>query len=197
MKKYLFIPIFFCFFHISCHSQHLFLQERNNLYGYVDALGKTVIPFEYSFAFTDTLATIAFVVEGDRIKAIDRKSNKLFTVYNYDNGPDYVCEGLFRIIDEHTGFFGFADMEGHILIPPAYTFVMPFSQGMAAFNEGGKIEVTDRINNYSTIKGGKWGLIDRTGSRIFPAIFDTISFPDNNTIEVSIEEHSFYLEKKK
>lgn len=198
MRKYIiYFIVLFCCVHISCHSQTLYLQEKDNLYGYVDSSGKTIIPFEYSFAFTDTFTTIAFVAYDSKIKAIDRNNNRLFTVYNYDNGPDEAKEGLFRIVDDEDGLMGFANMEGKIIIPPTYYFIQPFHNGLAAFNEGGREESLDSLDNYSIIIDGKWGFIDAQENIVFPAIFDHIYFPANNKIEVIIGERTFSIEENK
>jgi len=180
---------------MSGHSQDLVLQEKNDMFGYVDQSGKTIIPFEYTFAFTDTFTSLAFVVHDSKIKAIDRNNNKLFTVYNYDNGPDPESEGLFRIVKDGTGEIGYANMQGKVVIPTRYFFSTPFTDGLAAFNAGGKKETINSTDNYSEIKGGKWGLIDREGKEIFPAIFDSVSFEDGS-IYVKIGDSHFNLKRK-
>ncbi|GHT13517.1 hypothetical protein FACS189426_18540 [Bacteroidia bacterium] len=163
--------------------------------GYVDSLGEIKIPFEYSMAFTNTFAdSIAFVVVMKNskgvIKAIDRNNKKLFTVFNYDNGPDYPEEGLFRIKDDNTGYIGFADMKGKIVIPSQFFFVNPFSNGFAAFNTGGKIEIE---GEHTIVTGGKWGYIDKEGKEIFPAIFDKAFSFNEGKAEVRIGKHIFYI----
>ncbi|MCD8193303.1 MAG: WG repeat-containing protein, partial [Tannerellaceae bacterium] len=186
----------YCSTIFSLQSQTLIAKEKKHKYGYVDSAGKVKIPYEYSFVFTDTLETIAFVSQKGKIKAIDRNNNRLFTVFNYDNGPDYESEGLFRIIDDNNDRIGFADSQGQIIIQPAYFFVQPFSEGMAAFNEGGKKEALSSLENYSQIVGGKWGYINKQGIIVFPAIFDKAMPFKNQKAEVEIEGYTFYIQKQ-
>jgi hypothetical protein len=193
-QTHIYIIALFCFTYIGGHSQTLFIAEKEELFGYVDSLGVVQIPCEYSFAYTDTLKSIAFVVDDKKIKAIDKNNNKLFTVFAYDNGPDYESDGLFRIVDDNTGHIGFSDMEGHIVISPKFFFAKPFKQGFAAFNEGGKIESFDKEHTY--ISGGKWGYINKQGKVVFPAIFDQASSFEEEKADVKINDVHFYLYKK-
>lgn len=52
------------------------------------------------------------------------------TIYQYENGDDYVREGLFRIIDRN-GLFGFANKHGIVVIKPQFFFAFPFEGGKA------------------------------------------------------------------
>jgi hypothetical protein len=190
-----------CCISITVSSQTLFLKEKDGMVGYVDSAGITKIPVEYRFAYTDTFTcAIAFVAITEngkwKIKAIDRNNKKLFTVLCFDNGPDYVEEGLFRIEDDHTGYMGFADMEGNIVIEPRFVFVRPFHDGLAAFNTGGRFELTDDINKYHAIVGGKWGYIDKQGHEVFPAIFDSAYSFEDKKANVKTGPYSFRIEIK-
>lgn len=190
------IGFLICFGMFSTQAQILIAKEKKQRYGYVDLSGKLKIPYEYPFVFTDTLRTIAFVTHNNKIIAIDRYNNHLFTVFNNDNGPDYESDGLFRIIDDDDNRIGFADHEGQIIIPPTFFFVQPFSNGMAAFNEGGKKETVDSPDSYTRIIGGKWGYIDKQGVIVFPAIFDEVIPFQDQSAEVKIGEHTFWIQIK-
>ena len=52
------------------------------------------------------------------------RSKELFYVFKYDNGPDYIQEGLFRIMNE-DGLVGFADSLGNVVIKPQFKFAYP------------------------------------------------------------------------
>src|SRR5690606_22772552 len=114
-------------------------------YGYRDSRGKIVIPFgKYPMVFTDTIKEIAFVAirhEGSfsvkGLYAINKKEEILFQVYPFDNGPDYLSEGLFRILDEE-GRIGFANMDGEVVISPRYAYIDAFKGGLASFCDGCK-----------------------------------------------------------
>jgi hypothetical protein len=196
-RRFLF-SLIFSLLSISLFSQTWFLKEKGGKFGYVDSLGKVKIPFEYSNfiiytpEFTDSIAFVMVIESGkSKIKAIDRNNRKLFTVFNFDNGPDYVEEGLFRIIDDRTGFIGFADMNGRVIISPRFFYADSFSEGFAAFNEEGKFELLDE--EHTTITGGKWGYIDKSGKVIFPAVFDKAFSFEDGTAEVRVGEYVFYL----
>lgn len=99
---------------------------------YIDHKGDTIIPLgKYMYCFTDTFRTYAIVlIEPKGFFAIDRNEKVMFEVYNYDNGPDYVEEGTFRMIE--NGKIGFADAAtGKILIKPIYECAYPFENGKA------------------------------------------------------------------
>ena len=53
-----------------------------------------------------------------------------YTAYQYDNGADYVREGLYRIVDAQ-GKMGYADEQGRVVIAPRFAFGFPFEQGRA------------------------------------------------------------------
>ncbi len=99
--------------------------------GYINALGDTVIPLgKYYYCYTDTLVDYAIVLEkGGSCIAIDKKGNQIFEVFWFDNGPDPVHEGLFRIIKE--GKIGYANTDGQIVIKPLYDCAFPFNNGKA------------------------------------------------------------------
>ena len=78
-----------------------------------------------------TIRHIGFVYENRqnaRIVCIDNQGKELFYVYKYDNGPDYIREGLFRIMDE-DGWIGFADSLGNVVIKPQFKFATSFENG--------------------------------------------------------------------
>ena len=113
--------------------------------------------------------------EGQGFVAYDSTGRRLFTVFPYDNGPDYPSEGLFRIIE--NGKIGFADTSGRVVIPPRYTAVMPFRGGKAAFCVGCE---KVREGEHTVWKGGTWGYIDRQGHVLIPAPDGAMpeTFPD-------------------
>ena len=94
---------------------------------YLNERGDTIVPYgKYRFCQTDTIRNIGFVYgnrPNARIVCIDNQGKELFNVFKYDNGADYVREGLFRITDD-KGLIGFADTVGNIVIKPL--FKLPF-----------------------------------------------------------------------
>ena len=100
---------------------------------YLNERGDTIVPYgKYRYCQTDTIKKIGFVYENKpkdaRIICINDAGKELFYVFKYDNGPDYIQEGLFRIMDE-DGLVGFADSLGNVIIEPQFKFAYPFKGG--------------------------------------------------------------------
>lgn len=140
-------------------------------YGYSDN-HKMVVPYDkYLFNYTDTIKTIGFVLKRkEGIVAINAKGIELFKVFTFDNGPDYVSEGLFRIVGKYQKM-GFANMKGQVIIKPAYDAAYPFVDGRALVCKGCSILQNGEHSSWS---GGKWGVINKKGNRIVPIIYDSI-----------------------
>ncbi len=133
---------------------------------YLNEQGDTIIPYgKYKFCQTDTIRHIGFVYENRqnaRIVCIDNQGKELFYLYKYDNGPDYIREGLFRIMDE-DGWIGFADSLGNVVIKPQFKFATSFENGKAQATTSG-----DAINDgeHSFWKSDEWQLIDHKGDKM-------------------------------
>ena len=89
---------------------------------YLNERGDTIVPYgKYRYCQTDTIKKIGFAYENKpkdaRIICINDAGKELFYVFKYDNGPDYIQEGLFRIMNE-DGLVGFADSLGNVIIEP-------------------------------------------------------------------------------
>lgn len=92
---------------------------------YLNERGDTIVPYgKYRYCQTDTITGIGFVYENkqkkSRIVCINDAGKELFYVFKCDNGPDYLKEGLFRMMDEQ-GRIGFADSLGNVVIHPQFT----------------------------------------------------------------------------
>jgi len=137
MKKLIYLISLVLLFSISSFGQAknylvLLFDPKQDQYGYKNLKGDTIIPMgKYPMCFTDTFKTYAIVIKYPLgFVAIDRKENVMYTVFPYDNGPDYTSEGLFRIIKD--GKMGFADsLTGKIVIKPKYACALPFENGLA------------------------------------------------------------------
>lgn len=103
--------LLFCIFTTGCldgqkQSDHAILiaytstefPELGSSVCYLNERGDTVIPFgKYHYGGSDTIRHIGFVVEPHTPgwTTINNKGEKLFYTFSFDNGPDYVEEGLF------------------------------------------------------------------------------------------------------
>lgn len=85
------------------------------------------------------------------------------TPYAYDNGPDYLSEGLMRVQDSR-GRIGFADARGRVVIPPQFAFAFPFKNGQARVTMQGKRREVQGGNGEIHVWDSKqWFCIDKTG----------------------------------
>jgi len=95
--------------------------------GYLNTKGDTIIPIgKYYYCYTDTIKTMGMVIENKtgKILAIDQNGIELYEVYRFDNGPDELESGLFRIVK--NGKIGYADATGKIIIEPQFDCAYPF-----------------------------------------------------------------------
>ena len=128
-------------------------QDIGELYGYKYRNGKIAIEAQFSSISTDTLYNMAIVLKDWQWVGIERKGKVILIPFIYDNGPDYVEEGLFRFVENDK--IGFADLDGNKIIPAQYSFVTFFNDGIATYYIGG-----DRI--YENGKTRKQNIADGT-----------------------------------
>ncbi len=103
---------------------------------------------------------VAHILTQDGWVAINRKKKVLYKPFIYDNGPDYVQEGLLRFVE--IGKMGFVNEAGKKVIKAQFDFVFPFENGRARFCNGCK---TIKMDEHSMIdeKTGSWGEVDKKG----------------------------------
>lgn len=135
---------------------------------YLNEQGDTIVSYgKYKFCQTDTIRNIGFVYENRpdaRIVCIDNQGKELFYVFKCDNGPDYIREGLFRIMDEN-GLIGFADSLGNVVIKPQFKFAFPFKDGKAKVTFTGKQKAKPDGEHHEWVSD-KWQYINKKGERI-------------------------------
>ena len=134
---------------------------------YLSERGDTIVPYgKYRFCQTDTIRNIGFVYENRqnaRIVCIDNQGKELFYAFKYDNGADYVREGLFRITDD-KGLIGFADTLGNIVIKPQFKFAFPFENGKAKVTFSGESKDVPGSNGEKHYwNSSDWYYIDKNG----------------------------------
>lgn len=105
--------------------------DENGQPSFIDENKEVVIPFgKYEVSFSDLITGIGFVADSTgKILCIDINGKELFEVYNFENGPDYIEEGTFRIVKDDK--IGYANEAGEIIIEPQYTCAFPFQDGKA------------------------------------------------------------------
>ena len=149
-------------------SDTLFRICKDDLYelgvpsGYVNQKGDTIIPIgKYQYCFLDTATTYAIVGDHSGVYAIDQKERRLYEVYWFDNGPDDLRDGLFRI--KRNGKIGYANTTGEIVIEPQFDCANAFENGKAKVTFECELK---KVGEYTTMKSDNWFYIDQTGKKI-------------------------------
>ena len=138
---------------------------------YLNEQGDTIVPYgKYRYCQTDTIKKLGFVYEHKpkdaRIICINNAGKELFYVFKYDNGPDYIQEGLFRIMNE-DGLVGFADSLGNVVIKPQFKFAYPFEHSKAKVTFSGENKVIpDSKGEKHYRDNSDWYYINKNGKII-------------------------------
>ena len=133
---------------------------------YKNTEGKNIVKSKkYIIAFTDTIKSIGFVgTRKGKIIGIDNHGKELFEVYKIDNGPDYISDGMFRIVGSDSKV-GFADTCGIIVIPPIFSYATPFRDGEAKVTFEGE---NQKQGEHQYWKSNHWFLMKKPTSRETP-----------------------------
>ena len=85
-----------------------------------------------------------------------------YRIFHYDNGDDYIREGLRRIVDDN-GKIGYVDANGKVKIAPRFAFGFPFENGVAKVTDYGH-----RVNEgeYWRWISPEWYFIDHDGNEV-------------------------------
>lgn len=145
----------------------LITDYRTGQYCYISEKGDTMIPpGRYKICFSEIFDKYAIVLHPDKgIVAIDKKGKILYNVFVFDNGPDPVSEGMFRIVNNNR--IGYADAAtGKVVIRPAFTCAYPFAGGTAKVSNSC---TTKKDGEYSIWESDNWSFINRSGKKIVPA----------------------------
>ena len=131
--------------------------------GYINQEGDTIISIgKYNGCYTNSFTHFAIVSDANSgLIAIDPKENVLFHVHVFDNGPDNVHDGLFRIWKGSKT--GFANLKGEIVIELQYECADFFKNGRARVTENCTIT---KDGEYHAMNSDTWYYIDTLGNRI-------------------------------
>lgn len=101
-----------------------------------------------------------------KITDFEARRSTHYKAYQFDNGPDYPSEGLYRIVDDN-GLIGYADEQGNTVITPRFKFGFPFKDGHAKVTDSGHLEeVAGSGGEYHQWHSSDWYFIDPTGRKI-------------------------------
>jgi len=149
-------------------NRHLLVSfEEDGKWGYKNNKGRVMIQPTYHLAGQFNQYGLAAVVDDSGWVYISMNGRRILKPYIIDNGPDYFSEGLARFINR--GKIGFMDEGGTIVISANFEFVLPFSEGLAAYCTGCKPVSEDE---YLRIEEGKWGYINKTGEIVVDPEYD-------------------------
>jgi hypothetical protein len=126
-----------------------------------------------------SLARVDFGTEGlgaiivdDRICFVNRQG-KTAPALIFDNGPDYVVEGLARTV--RNGKVGFVNTSLDVVVAPVWDFASPFRDGFAEVCMGCVKTPASPGDEHKMMTGGKWGYIDKSGKVKVPLVYDSPS----------------------
>lgn len=101
-----------------------------------------------------------------KLSDYEKRVNKKYPAFQYDNGDDYVKDGMYRIVDER-GRIGYADELGNTVIKPRFAFGFPFENGMAKVTDAGREkEVEGSSSEYHYWESDDWYYIDKAGRKL-------------------------------
>ncbi|MCX7641960.1 MAG: WG repeat-containing protein, partial [Elusimicrobiales bacterium] len=181
-------------------SKEITSVKKNNLWGYIDKVGKTVIPFNFEAAnpFYNGIASVKekgkwYLIneKGDRIKMINCDD-----IYPFSEGGIARCK--------KDSKYGFINIEGKFIINPIYEEAKDFDFYLAEVKLNGKQIILDTFNrslfkdfdktynfdHYIIVeKENKKGLIDKDLKDILPIKFDDIKIINDDLFFVKSENY--------
>lgn len=168
----------------SMESMNRIMVSKDNKIGYINEVGKEVIPLEYDggFSFKEKKDFIQ-LKKGDSWYLLDSETSKLKKLPFEDVGE---YEDGYMVVEKNEKY-GYINKNGEIKIPVKYLVAEEFKEGLAIVgNENGfgvidkkgrevmKL-IYDRIfikgSYIYVIKGEKYGLFSKEGKEIIPSLY--------------------------
>lgn len=143
--------------------------ETGDAVCFINPMSDTIIPYgKYTVCgFQNVIKDFGAVMGKKKGKsvclAIDNKGNELYEIYWFDNGPDYIECGLFRIMKD--GKIGFANAQGKIIIEPQFTCADFFRDGLARVTYSCTLVPN---GEHTAMQSDAWFYIDANGKRVEP-----------------------------
>lgn len=143
--------------------------QQDGKWGYKDAGGRVIIEPRFQTAGAFAAEGLAAVVDEQGWAYINAEGALVVRPLVVDNGPDYFQEGLARF--RASGKVGFFNRGGKVIIPAAFGFALPFSEGLAGVCDQCR-EI--REGEHTVVRGGQWGFIGRGGELVIPLQFEQV-----------------------
>jgi len=128
-------------------------------WGFINTQGEIVVPLIYDLVrdFSEGRAVVWYNDFRD-VGVIDEEGGLIVSFGIYDSILPF-SEGLAAVSYDNS--WGFIDRYGNVIIPFEYTYVRPFTNGLA----------TVQLGHWPD---DKWGFIDREGNVVVPIEFDDV-----------------------
>jgi hypothetical protein len=175
---------------MTATDRMLYPVQQDGLYGYIDNLGKVIIPPEFAYGGPFKCG-LAIVHQSKEEFVIDLSGNRVFSCRGMKG---VFHEGLCCFEDQNGGKFGFVNLDGEIAIPCQFEESSSFRHGLASVMLGGKIGFINKQGGfvippiYSFCKyfsvdtdytafedNGRWGCLSVDGAVTCQPIFDVLS----------------------
>lgn len=143
--------------------------ETGDAVCFITPISDTIIPYgKYTVCgYQNVIKNFGAVIgkkDGKSVcLAIDNKGNELYEIYWFENGPDYIECGLFRIVKD--GKIGFANARGEIVVEPQFACADFFRDGLAHVTYSCTLVPN---GEHTTMQSDSWFYIDVNGKRVEP-----------------------------
>lgn len=163
-------------------------------HGFTDRNGKMVIPptFSATSDFFDGSASVAF--SGAESGAVIDNTGKV--LIKLESMP-ISAKGIY-IAEAKTGEFGILNSKASWLLKPQFSAIKALPQGF--YNVWSYVQASSISDNwsrpdaafYKICKGGKWGVVDRSGNILIQPIYDDLTDFSNGHARVKVENHTTF-----
>jgi hypothetical protein len=151
-----------------------------------ELIGQVVIKAKFPNVYTDTFYSMAIVNINLEWVCIDKYERIILKPFIYDNGPDYIQEGLFRFVENNK--IGFANSDGRKIIMAKYDFATPFKNGISNYTKGGQREYDKGGEHWWWTGGYESGYINQDGTE-----FIRVTKLKKNNREVWTKDKKHYI----
>ncbi len=186
---------------LGAFGDGLVMVVSESSYGYLNALGDTIIPFRYDFkekALKESIFQSGFakVFQKDKVGIIDTTGAKVFPAIFEDIGR---FEGKLIPIKKR-GKWGYADLDVNLAIPYNYSSAQNFRDTTAIVSLKGKFGLIDTLGNpiispvFTNLErldslliarnDSTWGLLELSGDTLLPFEYVKIDVLDKHVIRL-------------